>query len=108
MREGRERERKKDDIPANSNRKSPIFPDPSLNDGHLPREVAPGPVEDLMAVAVLDGVEPAIVRVPVVVGRVEVDPVVRVCCHCICTQVSTVFLSPVCCLLLDLIEAWLS
>lgn len=52
------------DIPANANGKGPVMPVAPLGDGHLPSEVAPGSIEDLVAVAMLDGVE-AIVRVAV-------------------------------------------
>ena len=51
-------------IPANANGKCPFLPDAALGDGHFPPEVAARPVENLMAVAVLDGVK-AIVRVAV-------------------------------------------
>jgi hypothetical protein len=66
-------------IPAYADGEGAVGPVAAFGQGHLPAEVGPGPVEDLMAVAVLGGVEG-------VVG-VRVHAVVGVGCHwgrCVC------------------------
>jgi hypothetical protein len=55
----------KQNVPANADCEGSIRPIASFDDGHLPAEIAPRSIEDLVRVTVLLGIEAAVMGVGV-------------------------------------------